>query len=108
MCVILKTFTPIPITFWGQISFIKFLVTFWLENFTGTQSGQSIFGRPNEFIFKTFLHPKYPFESSFQNNFNFYDWVLNKNFMAKILTGCQAGSLGTKLGHTIFGNQGQG
>jgi len=41
MCVIfkytsLKTFTSIPITFWGQFSIIKFLVTFWLENFTET------------------------------------------------------------------------
>ena len=91
----LKIFTPIPITFWGQISFIKFLVTFWLENFTGTQSGQSIFWRPNELIFKTCLHTKYPFESSFQNNLFFYDWVSNENFMAKILTGCQADRLGT-------------
>ena len=32
----LKTFTSIPITFWGQFSIIKFLVTFWLENFTET------------------------------------------------------------------------
>ena len=70
--------------------------TFWLEN-------QSIFGRPNQLIFKTCLHPKYPFESSFQNNLNFYNWVSNENFMAKILTGCQAGSLGTELGKSIFG-----
>ena len=65
--------------------------------------GQSIFGRPNELIFKTCLYPKYPFESSFQNNLNFYDWVSNENFMAKILTGCQAGSLGIELGQSIFG-----
>ena len=65
--------------------------------------GQSIFGRPNEIIFKTYLHPKYPFESNFQNNFNFYDWVSNENFMAKILTRCQASSLGTELGQSIFG-----
>ena len=32
----LKTFTSIPIIFWGQFSIIKFLVTFWLENFTET------------------------------------------------------------------------
>ena len=64
--------------------------------------GQSFFGRPNEIIFKTYLIYKYPFESSFQNNLNFYDWVSNENFMAKILTGCQAGSLGTELGQSIF------
>ena len=78
-------------------------MTFWLENFTETQSRQSIFERPNGLIFKTYLHPKYPFESSFQNNFNFCDWVSNENFMAKILTGCQAGSLETKMGQSIFG-----
>ena len=76
MCVIfkftsLKTFTPILITFGGQISFIKFFVTFWLETFSETQSGQSVFERPNEIIFKTCLDTKYPFEYSFQNNSNF-------------------------------------
>ena len=65
--------------------------------------GQSFFGRPNELIFKTCLYLKYPFESSFQNNLNFYDWVSNENFMAKILTGFQAGSLGTEMGQSIFG-----
>ena len=34
---------------------------------------------------------------------NSYDWVSNENFMDKILTGCQAGSLGTGLGQSIFG-----
>ena len=56
-----------------------------------------------DLFLKTCLHIKYPFEYSFQNNFNFYNWVSNENFMAKILTGCQAGSLGTKLGQWIFG-----
>ena len=79
------------------------MVTIWLENFTRTQLGQFIFGRPNALIFKNCLHPNFPFESSFQNNLNFYNWVSNENFMAKILTGCQAGSLRTELRQSIFG-----
>ena len=78
-------------------------MTIWLENFTRTQSGQFIFGRPNGIIFKNCLNHKYPFEYSFQKNLNFYDWVSNENFMAKILTWCQAGSLGTELGQSMFG-----
>ena len=94
----LKSFTPIPITFWEPYLIYGISVAFWLESFTETQLGQSIFWRPNGIIFKTCFISKYLFESIFQNNLNFWYWTSNEKFMVKILTGCQADILGTELG----------
>ena len=40
----LKTFTPIPVTFWEPYLIYWIYLAFWIESFTETWLGQSIFG----------------------------------------------------------------